>query len=66
MDQGDKNTAGKGSLSEWRLLARNLLMLPGGFRGRPMAPLMTGDGWRAERPVSARHRLPNDLRASRA
>jgi hypothetical protein len=36
------------SVSECRLLAKNPLKLPGRFRCRVSALLMTEDGWRAE------------------
>jgi len=43
-----------GPLSECRLLARNPVKLPGGFRVRPPAPLMTGCGWLAAAAAGAR------------
>jgi hypothetical protein len=44
---------GMGSLSEFLLLARNLSKLPGGFRDRAQARLMTEDGWKSEWPLNA-------------
>ena len=38
----------RGSLSEFRLLAKNLLKLPDGFRVRPRTLIMAASGWEGE------------------
>ena len=51
---GVSQMAALASVSDCRLLAKNPLKLPGRFRCRVSALLMTEDGWEAEWRVSSR------------
>jgi hypothetical protein len=54
-------TTDLGSLAEFLLLARNLSKLPGGFRDRAQARLMTEDGWIGEGRLFAHYIAGADI-----